>query len=55
MWLRVGRRWLPTWLPRHSLAVLTFEWPHTHLVPGPTFLSRHEAVGADVMLMSPEA
>ena len=29
MWLRVGRRWLPTWLPKHSLAVLMFEWPHT--------------------------
>jgi hypothetical protein len=29
MWLRVGRRWLPTWLPKTSLAALVFEWPHT--------------------------
>jgi hypothetical protein len=29
MWLRIGRRWLPTWLPKHSLAVLMFEWLHT--------------------------
>jgi hypothetical protein len=29
MWLRVDRRWLPTWLPKHSLAVLMFEYLHT--------------------------
>ena len=34
MWLRVGRRWLPTWLPKNSLAVLMFEGCIPHLVPG---------------------
>jgi len=56
MWLRVGRRWLPTWLPKHSLAVLMFEYLHTaSRARGPRFLSRHGLVGADVMPMSPEA
>jgi len=56
MWLRVDRRWLPTWLPKHSLAVLMFEWLHTtSRAWGLRFLSRHGPVGADVMPMSPEA
>jgi hypothetical protein len=56
MWLRVGRRWLPTWLPKHSLAVLMFEWLHTaSRARGLRFLSRHRPVGADVMPMSLEA
>jgi hypothetical protein len=56
MWLRVGRRWLPTWLPQHSLAVLMFEWLHTAFrARSLRFLSRHRPVGADVMPMSLEA
>jgi hypothetical protein len=56
MWLRVGRRWLPTWLPKTSLAALMFEWPHTvSRFPGPEVLSRHGAVGTDLMRLSPEA
>jgi hypothetical protein len=36
MWLRVGRRWLPTWLPKYSLATLMFEWLRTvSRSPGP--------------------
>jgi hypothetical protein len=25
VWPHVGRRWLPTWLPKYSLATLMFE------------------------------
>jgi len=35
MWLRVGRRWLPTWRPKTSLAALMFEWLHCISPPGP--------------------
>jgi hypothetical protein len=56
MWLRVGRRWLPIWLSKHSLAVLMFEWLHTaSRAWGLRFLSRHGPVGANVMPMSLEA
>ena len=52
MWLRFGRRWLP----KHSLAVLMFEWLHSAFrARGLRFLSRHRPVGADVMPMSLEA
>jgi hypothetical protein len=48
--------WLPTWLPKNSLAALMFEWPHTVSPAGVLrFLSRHGAVGADVMPLNPEA
>src|ERR1700760_1709402 len=54
--LHVGRRWLPTWLPKYSLATLIFEWLHTVSRPRALrFLSRHGAVGADVMPPRPEA
>ena len=56
MWLHVGRRWLPTWLPKDSFAALMFEWLHTVSRPGVLrFLLRHGAVGADVMRLNPEA
>jgi hypothetical protein len=56
MWLCVARRRLSTWLPKNSLAVLMFEWPHAVSLPRALrFLSRHVAVGADVMPLSPQA
>jgi hypothetical protein len=55
MWLRVGRRWLPTWLPKYSLATLMFEWPCSLSLPRLRFQSRHGDVGADVMPLNPEA
>jgi hypothetical protein len=56
VWPYVDRRWLPTWLPKYSLATLTFEWPHTVSRPRALrFLSRHGAVGAHVMPLRPEA
>ena len=56
MWLRVGRRWLPTWLPKYSLATLMFEWPcAVSRFRVLRFPSRHGAVGADVVPLSLEA
>ena len=56
MWLRVGRRWLPHLAPQELVSSASVRIA-AHRISPPVlrFLSRHGAVGADVMPLSQEA